>query len=60
MNGVLPYQLLADATLVLHVALVVFIVAGLVLIIAGNLRGWRIWLPSPSWPQKHGWAWFVR
>ena len=48
MNGALPYQRLADATLVLHVALVLFIVVGLVLIIAGNLRGWRwvnvLWL----------------
>ncbi len=36
-----PYQLLADAVLSLHVAIVVFVVGGLVLIIAGNLRAWR-------------------
>ena len=36
-----PYQLLADLVLVLHVALVVFVVGGLVVIIAGNLRRWH-------------------
>lgn len=35
------YRLLADAVLTLHVMVVGFIVGGLVLIIAGNLRGWR-------------------
>ena len=34
-------ELLADAVLLLHLAVVVFIVGGLVLIVAGNLRGWR-------------------
>jgi hypothetical protein len=37
----MPYQALADAVLVLHLGIVVFIVAGLVLVVAGNLRGWR-------------------
>jgi hypothetical protein len=37
----LPYQLLADAVLSVHVALVLFVIGGLVLVIAGNLRGWR-------------------
>ena len=41
MNDTVPYQLLADAVLSLHVALVLFVVGGLVLIIAGNLAGWR-------------------
>ena len=36
-----PYQELADAVLVLHLGIVVFIVAGLVLIVTGNIRGWR-------------------
>ena len=36
-----PYQLLADAVLSLHVAFVVFVIGGLVLILAGNLLGWR-------------------
>jgi polyferredoxin len=40
-NETLPYQLLANATLILHVAIVAFVVGGLVLIIAGNLRAWR-------------------
>jgi len=33
--------LLADAVLVLHVAVVVFVVGGLAAIVVGNLRGWR-------------------
>jgi hypothetical protein len=37
----MPYQVLADAVLVLHLGIVVFIVAGLVLVVAGNVRGWR-------------------
>lgn len=37
----LPYQLLADLVLFLHVATVLFVVGGLVLIVAGNLLGWR-------------------
>lgn len=36
-----PYHLLADGVLALHVALVVFVVGGLVLVIFGNLRQWR-------------------
>jgi hypothetical protein len=34
-------RFLADVVLVLHLAVVLFIVGGLVLVIAGNLRGWR-------------------
>ena len=44
MNDAAPhqlYQMLADAVLALHVAVVVFVVGGLVLIVAGNWRGWR-------------------
>ncbi|MBI2992822.1 MAG: DUF2784 domain-containing protein [Gammaproteobacteria bacterium] len=36
----MPYQLLADAVLVLHAAIVVFVVGGLVLVIFGNMLGW--------------------
>lgn len=36
-----PYQLLANAVLMLHFALVAFVVGGLVLIWVGNWRGWR-------------------
>ncbi len=41
MNDPLPYQLLADVVLSLHVAIVVFVVCGLVFVIIGNLRAWR-------------------
>ena len=41
MNDPLPYQLLADVVLSLHVAIVMFVVGGLVFIIVGNLRAWR-------------------
>jgi hypothetical protein len=37
----LPYQLLADLVLTLHVAGVAFVVGGLVFVIVGNLRKWR-------------------
>lgn len=36
----MTYQLLADAVLVLHLGVVVFIVAGLAAILVGHLRGW--------------------
>jgi polyferredoxin len=35
------YRLLADVVLVLHVAVVAFVVGGLVLVVVGNLRSWR-------------------
>jgi polyferredoxin len=41
MHDDLPYQLLADVVLSLHVAIVAFVVGGLVLVVAGNLRAWR-------------------
>lgn len=41
MRADMPYQLLADIVLTLHVAIVAFVVGGLLLILAGNLRGWR-------------------
>jgi hypothetical protein len=34
-------QALANSVLVLHVGIVVFVVAGLVLVVVGNLRQWR-------------------
>ncbi len=51
MESTLPYQLLADLVLALHSGVVVFIVLGTVLIVAGNLRGWR-WV-------NHFWLRFV-
>ena len=41
MSDAPPYQLLADLVLALHLAIVLFVVAGLVLIVIGNLRAWR-------------------
>lgn len=40
MPGPWAYQVLADAVLTLHLAVVVFVVAGLALIVVGNLRHW--------------------
>ena len=37
----LHYQILADSVLVLHFAFVIFVVAGLVLVVVGNFRRWR-------------------
>lgn len=37
----LPYRLFADAVLLVHFAIVVFVVGGLVLVVAGNLLRWR-------------------
>ena len=37
----MPYQLLADAVLVLHFGVVLFVVGGLVVVVAGNRLGWR-------------------
>jgi hypothetical protein len=36
----MPYLLAADAVLLLHVSFVVFVVAGLVLVLAGRLMSW--------------------
>ena len=36
-----PFQLLADAVLTLHFAVVLFVIGGLALIVVGNLRRWR-------------------
>ena len=37
----MPYQLLADAVLVLHFGVVLFVVGGLVVVLAGNWLRWR-------------------
>ena len=41
MNPALPYQILADTVLALHLGIVLFVVAALVLVVGGNWRGWR-------------------
>ena len=46
------YRLAADLILVLHTAIVVFIVGGLVLILAGGLRGWP-WVRNPVFRLLH-------
>jgi polyferredoxin len=51
-NGPLSYQLLADTVLALHVAIVVFVVGGLVLIIVGNLRRW-LWVNAAWFRLAH-------
>ena len=37
----MPHALLADAVLLLHLGIVLFVVGGLVLIVAGNRFGWH-------------------
>jgi hypothetical protein len=37
----MPWRALADAVLLLHLGVVLFVVGGLLLIVFGNLRGWR-------------------
>lgn len=46
------YRLLADTVLALHVAIVVFVVAGLVLVVGGNLRHWH-WVNKPGFRLAH-------
>jgi polyferredoxin len=48
----MPFQLLADAVLVLHTAVVLFVVGGLVLTLAGAWRGWR-WVRRLSFRLAH-------
>lgn len=46
------YQLLADVVLSVHVAIVLFVALGLLLIVVGNLRGWR-WVNSVWFRVTH-------
>ena len=46
------YPALANAVLVLHVGYVFFMVGGLILILAGGLRGWR-WVRNPWFRAAH-------
>ena len=52
MNTPALYQLLADAVLIVHMALVLFVVVGLFLIVLGNLRQW-FWVNSPGFRFAH-------
>lgn len=46
------YAIAADAVLVLHFAIVLFVVGGLVLVLAGNAAGWR-WVNDLGFRLAH-------
>ena len=46
------YQLIADAVLVLHVLIVLFVVLGLLLVFIGAARGWG-WVRNPRFRIVH-------
>lgn len=48
----MPYAVLADAVLVVHFAVVLFVVGGLLAIGIGNLRGWR-WVNRRAFRGLH-------
>lgn len=48
----LPYQLLVDIVLIAHVAVVLFVVGGLVVIIVGNVLAWR-WVNALGFRLTH-------
>ena len=51
-SDLLPYQLLANGVLLLHVAIVVFVIGGLVVIVVGNRRAWR-WVNGLGFRLAH-------
>ncbi len=55
MNGTLWYRLLADAVLLLHLAIVGFVILGPIFVVAGNLRGWH-WVNAFSFRITHAGA----
>lgn len=48
----MPYQLLADVVLLMHFAVVLFVVLGLPAIVIGHRLGWR-WTHRPAWRYLH-------
>ena len=52
MSSAFVYQGLANLVLTLHLTLVIFVVAGLLLVVIGNLRGWR-WVNNPWFRLGH-------
>ena len=48
----MPYAALADAVLLLHAAIVLFVVLGLPVILWGNRRGWA-WVNRLGWRAAH-------
>lgn len=51
-GGLLPYATLADAVLVLHLAVVLFVVGGLPAIVIGNRLGWS-WVKAAAFRVGH-------
>lgn len=52
MDDTLYYRMAADALLLLHVAFVLFVVAGLALVIVGGIRRWQ-WVRNPWFRTAH-------
>jgi hypothetical protein len=52
MPSALPHQLLADAVLLVHFGVVLFVVGGLVAVVTGNLLGWR-WVNAWRFRAAH-------
>ena len=52
MSPEILYLLAADALLLLHVLFVVFVIAGLVLVLAGGMSGWS-WVRNPWFRLAH-------
>ena len=52
MHGSVPYRVLADLVLLLHASFVVFVIAGLALVLLGGMRGWR-WVKNPWFRLAH-------
>lgn len=52
MSEAVGWRVLADLVLTLHLAVVVFVVAGLALVVVGHLRGWR-WVDAPGFRIAH-------
>ena len=52
MNAPKVYQILADIVLAMHLGIVVFVVGGLIAIVAGGVRGWRR-VRSPAFRLAH-------
>lgn len=48
----MPWGLLADAVLVLHTGVVLFVVGGLAAVVIGNRQGWR-WVNRPAFRATH-------
>ncbi len=48
----MPYQVLADTVLVVHFAVIVFVVGGLVAVVTGDRLGWR-WVNGRGFRLAH-------